>query len=96
MNAIFTFVLDHAFSWLKILIVFVILDFIFRSVVAIGWLDGILSFAWYMENVALFKIFPEIAITYVVNMFMLVISVEVLFLVFGRKHLPANPHEQHS
>lgn len=94
MNAIFTFIIEHVFSWMKILFGFLVFDMIFRFIVTVGWLEELSIFIWYVLNLAMFKIFPEVAIVWVLNIFTLVISVEVLWLILGHRHKPNHHNEE--
>lgn len=96
MNAIFSYIVNHAYSWLKILFFFTMFDLVFRALVATVWLDGLLKLIWYIENLAVFKLFPEEAMVFMTNVFMLAISIEIIILLFGRHDAPGMDHSARS
>jgi len=94
MNAILSFILEHAYRWLKILLIFFVADQVFRVFVASGWLTDVQHFIWYLANISFYKLMPEVAVVYVLNVFMFFVSIELLYLVFGKKHATEAHHTE--
>lgn len=83
-----SYILEHALTWLKYLLYFLIFDELFRVIVSSGNLNSIKIMALYMQNLSTFRLFPEAAVLYMTNTFLGFISLEVLVMVLGHRHLP--------
>lgn len=94
MNAIFSFIMDHVFSWLKILFGFLVFDLIFRIFVSSEWLGQFQEVGIYMMQNSVFKMVPEVGVVFMLNIFNFLMSVAVLFKILGHKHQPnlGKPH----
>jgi hypothetical protein len=89
---------SHAFDWLKKLLLFFLIDSIFRSAVALFQLNDLKTFLIYELNVGMFKIIPESSWILLSSLLAFVLSYEMLLWVIGHHHLPGNSkhHSQNS
>lgn len=94
MSAIFAFILEHALTWLKKLIILVLLDELF--LVFSNWLHltDLKYFWWYLGSILLFRLVPEDTFVFANFALSLIVGIAALVWVFGVHHLPGN-HSKH-
>ena len=78
-----SFILEHAFTWLKGIVVFYLLDTIFGIFILGSWANDLVSFILYMENKGIFPLVTDKGISWLTNIFTFWLSFEVLALIFG-------------
>jgi len=82
--------LHHVNTWVIKLGILVAVDVVFRAFFT-DHLTGLKTFFIYMENIALFKLFNEHTVVFILNMMVLVMSYEVIIWIVGKHHL-RSPH----
>lgn len=81
-----SWLLGHGLRWMYLLLGFIVVEAVFRVVVAKQWLNGLSELIIYLQNIALFKMIPEIGIVWILNAFMFMMSLEMLWMVIEHKH----------